>query len=485
MATIQTFNNQDEDKDNQQQSGQPVEFSSASSLGMGAQSAPSAAPTVQPEKGTSSGRFTNLNRYLEANKGYKQAQGGLAGQIYGNLENKAGNIRQGFSQAQQDFQNQANQNRRQFDANLVNQAVSNASQFVGNQDNLSAFERMRDAAYGGPQDISNSNKFQNDVGNFQNIANLSGSEHGRYALLNKLYNTASYNKGQQTLDNLLLQGNQQQLRKLQEVNPMASTLSTDVTTGINQARDLASQYGQEAEATRNVTRNALGQAVTDFDAQAEAARQAAEANRAASFSNLISSLSQGKISAADAQKFGLQPGTTLYNIDPTQFATQSNFTATKQNVITPEQYAQIQALSKLSGNALSGDPTAVLSSFTDPSQANVFSQQDPYSIDTNRLMNAVNEAGRNYMNEFEAMKTRNDYLNSLGTYSIGTVYGTGNPYEDIKKLEADIAYRRTLNPDFQADYINNAQNTINTLSSLLSKYGFNPNTGAGRSIQTF
>jgi hypothetical protein len=384
MATVQTFNNNQDEND----PSKPKSLSggSAAPTVTGAPANPNAsAPSA---KGSSSGSFTNLNAYLNANKNYKQDQGGLAGQIYGNLENKANTIGSKFDNANNDFKAQANQNHIQYNGDLVNKAVNNSSQFVNNQQDVDSFTKLRDAAYGGPTSIQGADQLKGQAQNFQSTANLSQSEGGRYSLLNKLYGNPTYNKGQQGLDNLLLQGNSQQLQKLNQVNPLANNLNTNLNTGIQQAQSLVGQYKNDADVARTQTRDALGNAVTGFDTTAQSAVQAANAGRDTAYQQALDNFRSGKISTTDLGKFGITNNTNLYGVnnnDPSSYFSKSNYTATKQNVLTPQQEAQIQALQKLSGNSLSGAPTSILAGYNDPSQAGQFAAQNAYNFNTNKF----------------------------------------------------------------------------------------------------
>lgn len=400
MATIQSFN-----KDDQQQNP-----SAAPTLSMGNNtpaSTPSAAPTVQ--KPSSSGRFTNLQTYLNANKGYKQDQGGLAGQISGNFQNKANNIQNNLNQSQQQFQNQANQNRIQYNQGLVDQAVSNPSDFANNQDNVKSFERLRDATYQGPKGIeeAQANQLQAKAGQLQQNANLAGSEAGRFTLLNKLYNTPTYNRGQQNLDNLLLQGNQQQLQKLGGVNQLATSVNTGVNTGLNSARDLASQFTQEAAQAQQNTRNALGQAVGQFDVGAKQSLADLQAKQSQDYNQALQQLQSGTASRDLANQLGILPpgGNKIetFGTDVSKFLQQGP-QATLQQAVSPEQAARIQSLSKLAGNSLTGDSQNLLSQY----QGQLGGAGPAFNFNKDAFGQAIKERQNTYNQKAQDIQNRSE-----------------------------------------------------------------------------
>lgn len=388
MAVVQNFNI--DDKEKQPEASTPTSFNAPA-----AGNTPSQTPqTVNAP--TSSGRFTNIQKYLNANKGYNQNQGGLAGQIYSNMQDKAGTVQNQLGQSQQQFQQQADQGRTQYNDDVVKRAINDPNQFVGNTSDIQAFEKLRDAQYRGPNELSNAPQIQEQANEFQSLSNLAQNEKDRPTLLRNLYGNPGYTGGQTALDNLLLQTNQQQLGVLGNLTGLSSQLGQSVQSGTEQAKSLAQQYAEEAQNVQNKVRGELGNAVTGVDARAQNLVEQAPVEREAYFSKLRDMLGKGMITSNEMDRMGLSSGQKLYNVDPMQFLKQSNFQATKQNVLNPEDYAKLQSLQKLAGNTATGDVSKVFESYKDMSQAGQYAAAKPYEFDRDSFLGATRQAEQDY-----------------------------------------------------------------------------------------
>lgn len=80
----------------------------------------------QPKKGVGSGMFTNVRKYVQANKPKTQQ---MTGAVTGKFQQQAGNVRQQFQQQQSDFQRRVNENRQRLESatQFGQQAVQRAS----------------------------------------------------------------------------------------------------------------------------------------------------------------------------------------------------------------------------------------------------------------------------------------------------------------------------------------------------------------------
>jgi hypothetical protein len=306
MAVVQNFSNTQDDNQQQQQ-GQnqfvnaPINISgSSSSSASGGAYGSSAAPTVS-DKGTSSGRYTNLRSYLDANKDFNKQNGGLAGQITNNVQNQANAIQNQAQQSQQDFQKQAEQSRNQYNPDLVNQALTDPTKFTQNQQNVSGIQSLLNNQYQGPTALSNQQQLLGQAQQLESNANLVNTEAGRYALLNKMYGNPGYSQGQQKLDNLLLQSNPEQLQQLQKINPLATNLNSNVQNVINQAQQQGQQYQQEAQQTQQQTGSALQNAINSLMTQGQTAQEAAknaELARTTALNSFSNNLASGDYKSA-------------------------------------------------------------------------------------------------------------------------------------------------------------------------------------------
>lgn len=345
--------------------------------------------TTAPGKGTSSGRFVNLQNYLNANKGYKQEQGGLAGQVAGNVENKANKIQNNFQGEQQNTVTQQNQNRVQNNPNVINEAISNPQAASQNQQNVNAFQNMLKGNYQGPTELASAGSYQAQAGNIGSLAQLGQNEAGRSTLLKTLYNNPAYNQGQQKLDNLFLQSNPNQLQKLQSLKNISSGLNTNINQGLQQIQDTGKQYAQEALGAKDASQAALFSKLQQLDSgaqgQVDSAKQIAQ--------GLQDRLSSGQTTIQDLQNLGIanRADKSTFGVNPLEYFTDTSSQATKQNVLNSDQRNQLQALSKLTGG-LGGDSVQnILTQYNGAAPQQNFNANNPYQFDSSRFQDNLQQ----------------------------------------------------------------------------------------------
>lgn len=416
MATVlQQFDPQQDDQENQ-------------SAGQGSNSnlsAPSEAPTIGGSQesgvvtpgggastaaptssgGTSSGRFNNIRKYLDANKGFKAESGGLAGQIAGNITNQASQVQQNVQKAGQAFNQQAQQNISQYNnPDVVKQALADPNQFAQSADNLAKFSAIRDASYGGPkslQDLSGEQglaRLQTQAANVSDQVKQGQSEAGRFNLLKNMYGKPTYTAGQQNLDNLLLQSNPEQLKRIQASRQTASNVNRNLQQSEQSAQQQAAQAQAQAAQIQQTTRGLTNQAVQDTQKSVQdqlPAAQAAQQKAAADFANQIKS---GYISPEDLARFQaadprLQSGMELYGANLLPYV-QTAGDIRAETIATPEQYQRFQALGKLLGNTANDQASATLSQF---SNADLAGKTGPkYNLDVNRALGEIENRKAQY-----------------------------------------------------------------------------------------
>lgn len=329
--------------------------------------------------GTSSGSFNNIQKFISANKDFNADSGGLAGSVAKNIGTAANTASQNVAGAQNAFQTQAQTNANTFtNPDLVNQALANPSDFVQNQDNVNAFNQIRDAQYSGPQSLQDLQGPQN-LANLQvqaagvnDLVNQGQSEAGRFNLLKQMFGTNTYNRGQQNLDNLLLQSNPDQLKTIQATRPQALQIQQDLNQNNTNAQALANQFKQQAADTQTNVRGQLNNTVqSNFDTlnqQASDAQNTFNQN----YSNLQNNLKAGNLNSDVLSKLGLQQGQYLYGTDLGKALGQNTAQANMQNVASASDYARLNALSTLAGQTLSPEEAATMAQFSDPSKAGAF-----------------------------------------------------------------------------------------------------------------
>jgi hypothetical protein len=208
-------------------------------------------------KPTSSDRFQNLNDYLSANQG-----SGFAGEFSGKVNNDINQAGSAIDSASQQFKDRSDQGTVQEDSGLLNNALSNPSDFVQNSDNVNKFSKMRDASYSGPSafsDLGDSySKAQSATQKSQDVSDAYGSEGGRFALLDNYFGRPDYKQGEKTLDNLLVQNDPQTAQNIQTAKQNTANMQTAFQNAGQNASNYAAGNKGTTEKTRKDTRSALG-----------------------------------------------------------------------------------------------------------------------------------------------------------------------------------------------------------------------------------
>lgn len=247
------FFNQEENKDEQ---GQP-NAQAAQPKQIGGESAVIQADGAQGGAGkpSSSGNFTSLNSYLDANKDQN-----FGSQVAGSIGDQIGSAEAAQKTADTGFRGQVDKNTVQSDKSMLGQLDTDPTKV-----DQSGFEKQRDASYQGPKHLVDTDLYQpaqKATDSAAAIAEQTKDEGGRKAYLNQQYGAGAgnygYSSGQQKLDNLLIQ--QDPNAKAQFLANQQRAASAKNQFGLlNSALDTYAQKGQQTTAgTRAAARGAIG-----------------------------------------------------------------------------------------------------------------------------------------------------------------------------------------------------------------------------------
>lgn len=474
MPTV--FNPLEEDEDKKDPAAEggtpPPQIAAPSAIGSSTPAAPSAmAPAAN--KPSSSGQFTNLQKYINANKDFKAERGGMAGQVAGNINQAGQQVQKQVGQANQGFQAQANAEADKFrdtsatapTAPAVAPVVPPAStpqEFTGRpatpagafpglagvmgprnvgsqrpgapgaQDPMDAalpaptpvaakpaqtgvlgavqadpttltaeqkakVVAMRDANYAGPKSFADL-QGKDNLGNLQvrsqdvsTMAGQTGSETGRFNLLRQMFGKQGYNTGQQKLDNLIMQGQGDQLSKLQGTRRTAADVNYNLNTTAEAAAKTGESLTKEAVGVRDNTRGVLNTSVADKAAELKSRMEGANTKQKQDFDRMQAALKSGNISYEDAVALGIDPSAQLYDNDFSSYLSKGTG-ATMQNVAKKEEYDRLGALRDLIGNASTEENSAMLRSMQDPTKAGGFDPSKAVGLDKDTL--SQRSAGR-------------------------------------------------------------------------------------------
>lgn len=326
--------------------------------------APAAAPTPSGQSTSSaaanrggSGRFVNIQKYIEANKP-KAGQQGLGEQIGQKLGTQAQDIRAGIESAKSKFgQELAPEQERLAQAGqTIGGALQTAQQSPSqlSQNQLDQYKQLREGYIGGPTEFNSSGLQQQQAALNQQAQNTQ-TEQGRFGLLRQYFGQPTYSRGQQRLDQLLLQSSPGSLRNLQQT-------AQQQAGGVNEAlggaqSDIQSSLGQLAQqrmAAQKQATDQLGAAQTGLQTGLETQASNLTGQRQNILDQIKAALNNPKynstLTAQDLQSIGLDPSALIGKTNLSTFFRPEAATAVNaQQVMTPEQEAQMKALAQLGG----------------------------------------------------------------------------------------------------------------------------------------
>lgn len=420
MAT--EFIDNEEEREGVQQVTQGV--TGGVSVGGGAPSGVS-----RPQQG--SGRTVNLQKYIEANRPFRQQTGGLAGAISEKTEQRAEQVgqevgaqRQAFEQQAQPLEQQLGQEGQQ----LIQTAFKDPQQILQQQQQLDRFQQLRQQQYQPQiqQLTPNFQQAQQQQQAIQQQAQQAGTEAGRFQLLRESFGRPTYSAGQQRLDQLLLQASPGQARQLQTT---LGDLSQQTGQQLGQAQQelaarqaaLQQMSGQRAEEIRNLFEQGadvggveedLGQrGYRDIQADIERRVQEAQQQSPEQVEAFRQRIANRQLTAEDIAKLGLQEGQQIFDVDFSKYVQPTQMEATVSGVMSPEEYARYTALQQLTD----ADPFAAI----DEAQLGTF---QPYQASGEALQQAISGRQAQYQ-DFQQRSTTG--FNTLQNQMAARMSGAG------------------------------------------------------------
>ena len=296
--------------------------------------------------------FTNLQRYLSANRGNE-----LGNVVSGGITSQAQGVRSDLGSAQEQFQSgmqagnlasDANRQAREAVLNRLSSGNLNTIQPVTDPE-VEQFAKFRGGQYAGPTSLSNVSGLQSKARGVENLGKSVSSAEGRTGLLQSFVGTPQYTQGQQKVDSYLLGQAPQLAQARQKTQGLVGEIGRESQKAGAQASQRAAEAQKFGQETQQMLQGQRGELDTTLQARLAAAQQAADAAQAA----FVQGQQGGRLTAADQQLLGLAGGTPLYNLNLADPRFYSESDPTMSGVASAQQRAQAQALAKLSGQDLS------------------------------------------------------------------------------------------------------------------------------------
>lgn len=289
---------QDEDQNQQQMQGDaPAQPQGGQSATLG--TSPGGGAPAGGQQGQRS--FANISSYLAQNK--PQASK-LADKVGGYVTGKVEGANQALEQGQQVFNQGLQDNKVEFNQNLVNQFGQDPTK-VG-QDQQAQLRKQLSGQYQGPQGLDQD--VFNKGNDATNTAKLTESESGRKQLLSNVQNKNRATAGVSSLNNLLLQNDPEAKAKTEALRGSAGDLDSRLqSAGQNAAQQAAAAKAKAAEAGQKTQQAFTGEQgfVNQFKQNLDQRTQAAK--------------TQAQERTAAAEKL-IKGGDNLKNLTPEQKA---------------------------------------------------------------------------------------------------------------------------------------------------------------------
>lgn len=536
MAIEQQLDQDEQNQQTQQTGGTNQEQQLGTGVSEAGQANTSGLPTQprssQQPKG--SGRFSNLKNYINANKDYNAAGGGISGKIQEQGSQRLSNIRQGIEASKNQVQNQSNQLRDTFGTQgeqLQQQAFQDPNAILQNQPQLDQFQKLRNGGYTGDiQNLGNdNNKFAQNIQGLQQQAQDAGTEQGRFGLLRSRFSQPGYSTGQQRLDQLLLQatpGSARSLRSgLQDMAQQATGLQTDLQGQVSsQQQELGNLAQTRQDSINNLLRGGMDQGLegelgqrgyediqNDLSSRLEQLKTSAPEQYAQSLAALQNNTGSENV---DLNKLtGLGEAENIYNLDLSKYLSSQDAVnaqlagANRDQLLTQPEYQRLAGLSQLAniqGPSIDAEQVGKFNPYefnkdqflTDQSQrkTKVDDLSSKVSSSLDRILGGSGATGKNH-GAVDALNFWNnqgwgDRANTKQLQqfvNIADTYKQNPSAENLKKvIDAHAAMKKTFS-SYAGGFVSNPElyNDLYDLSPELMQYdptrrlGNNPINGKG------
>lgn len=304
---------------------------------------------------TSSGRFTNLQKYIDANK-----NSGFAENVANRLENEVNEASTAANNASQNFRTSVDSSTVRYDDQLGQQVIADPVSVANDASKKASVIQQRDASYKGPSQFVDTEYYQpyeKEYNEAKSVVNASQNESGRFALLDQFYKRPTYSQGEKALDNLVLSNDKKAVEKLGNVAKNFSTV--DQPTSL---LDTLARYAQQAKATTEATRTQARNTLDTATQQQLAALQTKNASTIQDldkqYTDLAAALGSRQLTREQADKLGLTGDVyQIYGLDPSTFlqdeSTDTNRPTLYQSA-DADMRARAMALSQLAGQDITG-----------------------------------------------------------------------------------------------------------------------------------
>ncbi len=424
-------------------------------------------------KPTSSGKFQNLDSYLNANEGQNFGES-VAAKVGDQVTQAKSDTQSAASQ----FSGKVDQGTTKYDDDVVKGAVADPTAYASDEAKLASFTKQRDANYAGPKSSAEDEDYRRAYEQSQKAyrqSEASKSEGGRFALLDEYFRRPDYSQGQKTLDNLLVQNDPGSREAFGSVQTAANDVPSEYQASAQRGNNLANQGQAATQAAREKTRAAIG--VDDAGNLLETSLLATErgsidksvldenARVQASKKSISDNIFSSGLTDEQLALLGLSRGSESYGINPTDYL-QSAVPPTADQITSKEQQAKLAALAKLAGAGDSYVTDATKAGSYDPSKAITFDKGGyERQVGTQKAgyESALNGRRVTYTNQLSRPGSPAAQFEDSLPNAISRVN------QDLTESQALIASKRDTS-QFARDYVAAMQQELQRLTAIKDEY---------------
>jgi hypothetical protein len=244
----------EKDKIQQQQNAEqpaPTQLASGGGAFIDQQPAAPQSPQGQPvqQKQAGSGRFQNLQKYIQANQPGAQQ---IGQKVQQNVAKQSEKVTQNIGQANTQLMSGAQKElgRLEQGKEAISKALQTPSEYASDEEKFKQFQQYR-KGISEAQDIQNLSQLQNQAADIGSLAKATASEQGRLGLLRNTFANKGYGQGAARLDQLLLQANPNNLRQLSQATRAShAQQEANIASLQKQKEDYNKQIAEQAEARK-------------------------------------------------------------------------------------------------------------------------------------------------------------------------------------------------------------------------------------------
>lgn len=310
----------------------------------------SAAGQVSTKGPTKSGRFVNIQRYLQASRPGVQRLGQATTQQIGAKEQEA---QQAQQQAQSAFGQAVERSRQGVTQAGAQQAVERIQQAPAGmtEEQMAEAQKLYNIQYGGPRQLADIGEYGQALSaseQSRETGQLAQGEGGRFQLLRQQFAQPQYTRGQTALDVALLGSDTGTSEAVTRAGQAAQSRGEALAGVAQSAAEQAGGTAKELEDIRKRVQETVGTETGRTEEAVQSALQRLQEERSSLSPKLLEALERGEISQELLDKTNLRDlaNQELYGAS---FGSMIGPELTKETVASADEAARINALRKIAG----------------------------------------------------------------------------------------------------------------------------------------